>query len=395
MKTVLHRLSSSRSLSNSLCKLFLTAALLGLTALPAAAQEKLTIAACGGGSGPLSDTLAAITMTAVSEVEFIELNLAVTSDEELIVYSGTTLEAFTDVQELFPDRSRQDGSYPVTDFTLQEIRQLRRTTTVESGASDAPPPPALGIASLKEVLALLKVIEHQRQSTVGILPRVASAAAYKKAGKDISGLLVAVLAAFDYHTGQAVMIESDDTDELQRIKEELLPTYGMEIPLVQRIDTPASGSNRTAPFNFSPDNSWLFTHLGLRMVSSYASALILPEDYLQQGRPSPLPSGFIHDAKALGLDLFVTVTPAASTKLPEFTDSQDALLGYYYNELGLDGVLTTEPGNALGYFARLAAQNAEELERRKAQAQLSPLSVYLQRQALEQPDSAPSATTNL
>lgn len=398
MKTNTSRLISSRPLPTAICKLLLTIALIYLPALSSFAQERLTIAANGGGSGPLADTLAAVTMTGLSEVDFVELNLAVTSDDQVVIFPQPTLDKLTNVSQLFPERSRDDGANHITDFTLQELRQLRRTATASttSQATTVPVAPSLGIPSLKEILGLLRTIEHQQGGTIGIVPNIRFVKEYKKDGKDVSRLVVAMLVDFGYGKDHPVMLQSTDGDELQRIKEELLPLYGIDIPLVQRLDNSAGDDAQSHnPLTAASDHSWIFTHLGLRMVSTYADALILPGSFVHKGQPSPLPPGFIDDARTLGLELFVVPSPDAEGQLPDFSSNYDDLLDYYYNELGLDGILTAEPAKALGYLERLTARNQEKLRKLHADRQVPPISVYLQQQAVRNEGEAPPAPTNL
>jgi|GEM_PF-1449675 len=398
MKTAPLRQPFSRQLLTAFRSLFFASALVASVAFPAHTQDRLTIAANGGGSGPLADTLAAVAMTGLSEVDFVELNLAVTGDDQLIVFPQPRLDGLTNVSELFPERAREDGSYHIADFTLQEIRQLRRTSAAHNAAIDSgsPAPPSLGIASLEETLALLRSIEQQEAKRIGIAPNLNFVGDYKKEGKDVSRLLIATLADFGYSGEEPVMVQSGDGDELQRIKEELLPLYGLTIPLVQRVSTAAGISQPDNSFTADLDHSWVFTRLGLRMVSSYADALILPGSYVHKGQPSPLPPGFIDDARTLGLDMFVTTNSASPGALPEFAASYDQLLDYYYTELGLDGVLTADSAQTLDYLVRLATQEEEELKKvQLAEQQAFPLSVYLQRQAIEKEEAAVQATTKL
>ncbi|WP_419174557.1 glycerophosphodiester phosphodiesterase family protein [Desulfosediminicola sp.] len=396
MKTVILQLIPSRPRSTVSIGLFLIATLICCATATSFAQGKITIAANGGGNGPLADTLPAITISGLADIDFIELNLAVTSDDELIIFPRNDLGNLTNVDQLFPDRANDDGSYQTTDFTLQEIRQLRRSIDTGSDSVNpaAPVPPSLGIASLEETLALLRTIEHQQQRRIGIAPKLNAVSQYTKADKDVSRLLVAMLVTFGYDQDQPVMLQSNNGDELQRIKEELLPMYGLAVPLIQRIDTADDDTQSAISSVKKPDNSWIFTRLGLRMVSSYADGLLLPGSYIHKGLPSPLPPGFIDDAKTLGLDLFVTDTVSGSDQLPDFAASYDELLDYYYRELGVNGVLTTVPEKAVGYFQHQAQKEAEKLQQ-QAENQVLPLSVYLQRQAAAQEKIAQPESANL
>ena len=85
-----------------------------------------------GASGYLPEhTLAAKAMAHAMGADFLEQDVVLTADGVPIVLHDIYLEATTDVEQRFPDRSRPDGRFYAIDFTLAEIRTLsahERTT---------------------------------------------------------------------------------------------------------------------------------------------------------------------------------------------------------------------------------------------------------------------------
>ena len=92
---------------------------------------KIVIAEKGAGKDLPEDTLPATTLAATWNVDYLELHVVMTADDELLVYRELTLNKFSNIAELFPGRNRTDGNYYVIDFTLAEIRQLRLTNPSE------------------------------------------------------------------------------------------------------------------------------------------------------------------------------------------------------------------------------------------------------------------------
>lgn len=72
-----------------------------------------------GASGYLPEhTLAAKAMAYGQGADYIEQDLVMTSDNELVVLHDIYLDAVTNVRDVFPDRIRDDGRYYVIDFTF-------------------------------------------------------------------------------------------------------------------------------------------------------------------------------------------------------------------------------------------------------------------------------------
>ena len=57
--------------------------------------------------------------------DWLECDVVLTRDGEVLVLHDVELDLLTDVAARFPDRARSDGRYYVIDFSLEEIRTLR------------------------------------------------------------------------------------------------------------------------------------------------------------------------------------------------------------------------------------------------------------------------------
>ena len=94
-----------------------------ITSSGAFAQK--VVVAHRGASGYLPEhTLEAKAMAYAMGADYIEQDVVMTKDDQLIVIHDITLDRTTDVAEKFPGRARADGKHYAIDFTLAEIRQL-------------------------------------------------------------------------------------------------------------------------------------------------------------------------------------------------------------------------------------------------------------------------------
>ncbi|WP_136808087.1 glycerophosphodiester phosphodiesterase family protein [Desulfosediminicola flagellatus] len=326
---------------------FITALLITTTALPSMAGGKVTIALSGGASGPLADSLPALTLSATSTIDFVELNLVATKDYELILHPNILLDSTTNVAEVFPDRGRDNGHFYAIDFTLAEIRQLRKTADTTLSI----PEPSLGIPTFDETLSLLRALEADLQKKTGIAPHIRQPAFHRAEGKDISELTLRTLHTYGYtSTGESVLIQSFDGDELKRIKNELMPAIGVNLPILQLIDKPADLADRDTTLPAPYDHSWMLTRLGLRVLSSYADAVALHTSYFTENTDSLVTIEFIPNGRALGLEMYVF--PLVETQIQDKIPSSEysAVLDYYYTTLGMDGVITASPRATSRYF---------------------------------------------
>lgn len=105
--------------------------LAGLMTGSALANEKMVIAHRGASGYLPEHTLPAKAMAYAQGADYLEQDLVMTRDDQLVVLHDHYLDRVTDVAERFPDRARKDGRYYAIDFTLDEIRSLKFTEGFE------------------------------------------------------------------------------------------------------------------------------------------------------------------------------------------------------------------------------------------------------------------------
>jgi glycerophosphoryl diester phosphodiesterase len=98
---------------------------------PISSSKKVCIAHAGASQYAPAHTLAAYALALKMGADYVEQDLQLTKDGVLICIHDATLERCTNAEDVFPSRHRtieRDGAavrtWPVVDFTLEEIRTL-------------------------------------------------------------------------------------------------------------------------------------------------------------------------------------------------------------------------------------------------------------------------------
>lgn len=303
--------------------------------------SKLVIAHRGASAYLPEHTLAAKAMAYSQGADYIEQDLVMTSDDEVIVLHDHHLDTVTNVADVFPGRARADGRFYVIDFSLAEIRQLavsERFTVSDSGkapvfAERFPLEKSyFRINTFAEEIELVQGLNRSTGRTVGIYPEIKSPAFHREEGKDISLAVLRILDHYGYREKEdAVYLQCFDPYELQRIHSELFPAMRMNVRLVQLLST-------------DPLYEPALTEAGMLQIAGYADG-IGPSMYLitlpgDDGSTYEL-SGLVERAHSVGL----TVHPYTFRRdqLPGFVDNFDELHKLYFKSIDVDGVFTDFP----------------------------------------------------
>jgi glycerophosphoryl diester phosphodiesterase len=181
-----------------------------------------------GASGYLPEhTLAAKAVAHAMGADFIEQDVVLTRDGVPIVLHDVTIDAVTDVAELFPDRARADGRFYAIDFDLDELRQLSVMERADHGEQVYPgrfPRGAsrFGIATLAEEIELIQGLNLSTGREAGIYPEVKAPAWHRAEGHDLAATVLAVLADYGYaDQDDAVFVQCVDWNETRRIRQGL------------------------------------------------------------------------------------------------------------------------------------------------------------------------------
>lgn len=261
-------------------------------------------------------TLPAYELALAQGADFIEPDLQLTRDGVLICLHDLTLERTTNVQDVFPDRFREEvvgdavfRRWYAVDFTLEEIRQL------DAGRWFGPEFAGATIPTLDELIDLAR-------GRAGIFPETKAPEFYREAGLEMEALLVQTLERHGllHEEGLAqtpVILQSFSPESLQILREAL----NGAIPLTLLIGN-QEGAAR-----------WL-DDAGLDEALAFVDG-IGPNKNLLLADP-----GILHRARARRL--FVIPYTFRSGNTGAFPDV-GAEMDFFLHSLGVDGVFTDNP----------------------------------------------------
>lgn len=321
-----------------------------------------------GASGYLPEhTLEAKALAVAQGAHYLEQDLAMTSDDHLVVIHDPYLDRISDVARRFPERRRPDGRFYVLDFTLEEIRSLRVTSAVvEAGESEFAPeypgrfPPwssRFEFHTLQEELEFIRGINYATGRQVGIYTELKAPWLHHDAGKDIAAATYAVLKEFGYDSRDgSAYLQCFDPAELQRIKDDLGPSTGVDLPLIQLMSDTAHQETRVrdAEGAWVPyESDWMMQPGGMAPIAGYADG-IGPDyhDLVDEGsEPGDVRvTGMVDEAHDVGL--LVHPYTVRADALPPWARHVDEVFSVLYDQAGVDGLFTDFPDLAVGFLAR-------------------------------------------
>jgi glycerophosphoryl diester phosphodiesterase len=307
-------------------------------------SAKKLVIAHRGASGYLPEhTIAAKAMAYAQGADYIEQDLVMTKDEQLVVLHDRHLDTVSDVASVFPGRERDDGRFYVIDFTLDEIRQLSVTERfkIEDGArtpvfKDRFPlwKSSFRVHTFSEEIELIQGLNQSTGKSVGLYPEIKSPAFHRDEGKDIASAALDVLKRYGYTArSDRVFLQCFDPYELQRIHGELMPAKNMDLSLVQLIGT-------------AEEFRSLLSAGGMKQLATFVdgigpSALLLIE---KGSTASSIQATRLTEfAHAAGLKVHPYTFRRERDQMPPYAKDYDDLLRIFFDEVGVDGVFTDFP----------------------------------------------------
>lgn len=274
---------------------------------------KTNIAHRGASSYAPEHTVAAYKLAIAQGADYVEQDLQVTKDGQLVCLHDLTLERTTDVKEVFPGRSRtltREGrtltGWHVSDFTLAEIKRL------DSGAWFDPKFAGEKVLTFQEAIDIVK-------GKAGIYPETKAPEVYGSLGFDMEKLVMDVLAKNGLDKPGAdpktpVFLQSFSAESLKKMRQGM----NVRLPLLFLV----GDRDRDA---------WL-TKERMADIKAFADG-IGPAKGIISGKPDIVK--WAHDA-----GLSVTVYTVAAT--PAVKDVRDELRQFLYT-FDVDAVFTNNP----------------------------------------------------
>ena len=353
---------------------------------PTLSGDKPMVIGHRGASGYLPEhTLASYKKAIEMGADFIEPDLVVTKDGELVARHEPNITATTDVSTRpeFANRKTTrtvDGvaetGWFVTDFTLAELRTLyaKQANPVRDQSFNK----QFQIPTFREILNLAKKESARTGRTIGVYPETKHPTYHVEAGLPIEPRLLKMLAEYGYTSKSApVIIQSFEVANLKELRKQtgvrlvqLIDGDGVDakgnVTLVAPFDKPYDFALRKDPRNF-PD---LMTPAGLAEVKTYADGIGPWKPYLQSaaqvmgadGKPKDLngdgkitdadrvllpPTQVIKNAHAAGLFVHAfTFRNEKELLVSDYKADPKAEYKRFY-ELGVDALFSDFPDTAV------------------------------------------------
>ena len=279
-----------------------------------------------GASGYLPEhTLEAYAMAYAQGADYIEPDLVMTKDGRFVCLHDIYLEPSTNVEQVFPDRVREDEHWYAIDFTLAEIKQLHAHERLENRF---PADKALfEVPTLEEMIELVQGLNKTTGRDVGVYPEMKEPEWHGENGLPMEAALVDVLGRYGYKGKDAkVFIQCFWPGPLVQIRNVLKS----ELPLIQLISD-------------DEDSDQLVTEEGIAFVASYANG-IGPDKTRIEANPALVE--WAHKK-----NLVVHPYTVRSDDVPDAYETTQKELEQYYFTWDVDGLFTDFPDAAVGVLS--------------------------------------------
>ncbi|WP_338661584.1 glycerophosphodiester phosphodiesterase family protein [Pararoseomonas sp. SCSIO 73927] len=167
--------------------------------------------------------------------KFIEPDLVTTKDGVLVARHEHTLAGTTDIAD-HPEFA--DREWVIENFTLAELKTLR---AIERTGDQRPESSSYNgqfeIATLDEIIALVKGHEAATGQKIAIVPELKSPSLLLAKGYDTAQMLVDALVANDFTDRGRVFVQSFESGNLKALHETIMPAAGVDFHIVQLGNT--------------------------------------------------------------------------------------------------------------------------------------------------------------
>ncbi|MCC6489185.1 MAG: glycerophosphodiester phosphodiesterase [Candidatus Hydrogenedentes bacterium] len=295
------------------------------TAAGNSAPGKIIIAHRGASGYLPEHTLEAYSYAFALGADYIEPDLVLTKDKVFICLHDIHLEATTNVEEVFPDRHREDGKWYAADFTLDEIKRLSAHERVEERFPKTGP--RLEVPTFEEFLQLIRGLNASTGRAAGIYPELKQPAWHRAAGLPVEEAFLEILARYGYTGPDAkIFVQCFEADCLLRMRNELKS----ELPQIQVM---GSGEDAAA----------MLSEEGLKRIAEYAQGVGPAKPAIEKD-PAAV-------ARAHAAGLLVHVYTFRADSVPTMYKDFGEELRTFLHTFGVDGVWTDYPDQALSCVA--------------------------------------------
>lgn len=329
---------------------FILAAL--LLASPVAAQtmpHPLVIAHRGASGERPEHTRAAYDLAIEQGADFIEPDLVMSKDGQLVVRHENEIGGTTNIADRPEFAARRttkilDGvlttGWFTEDFTLAELRTLRARERLPALRPGNTAWADETILTFQEVIDIARFASARTGRVIGVAPELKHPSYFEQAGVPMEPAFVEALRANDLMSaGSPIMIQCFEIDCLRSLNQQT------DAPLLQLM-SPSGGPADHPEMTYAA----MATPEGLAGIATYAdavgveTALIIPRT---PAGAAGTPTTLVEDAHAAGLKVVVWTFRAEDIFVP--VDYHGDLPGWIrrFYDLGVDAVFSDFPGVAV------------------------------------------------
>ncbi len=199
----------------------------------------IVIAHRGASGYAVEHTEAAKVLAHAQGADCIEQDVVLTKDRQFIVTHDITMEETTNVEEIYPDRAREDGRWYFADFTCNELQPLTmHERTRRDGKQNVFPerfPGSCGqrILRLEDEIRLLRGLDQTTGRSTGLYIELKSPSFHRKEfGESMGAMLLKLLNEFDINDASSrCYLQCFEGPELEFLHNEL----ECRIPLIHLL----------------------------------------------------------------------------------------------------------------------------------------------------------------
>lgn len=310
------------------------------------ADKRVRVIAHRGASGYLPEhTLEAKALAYAMGADYLEQDVVLSKDDVPFVLHDVHLDTVSDVAQVFPNRRRDDGRYYAIDLTADEIRQLRASERFDHRTGKAVFPNRFPVGegrfripTLEEEIQFVQGLNHSSGRNVGIYPELKAPAFHHRAGKDISRVVLDVLARHGYaRRDDPCILQCFEADELKRVRHEL----GCQLTTVQLTSKEPWSAHGQPCSDMEPH---------IQAIGQYAEGIgpSLSQVFAPQRTETGIPVSPIVDVAHVN-GLFVHAWTCRADQIPKPFESFEELHRKIV-DAGIDAVFSDFPDQSLQFF---------------------------------------------
>ncbi|MBU3007201.1 glycerophosphodiester phosphodiesterase [Cobetia amphilecti] len=333
---------------------------------PGHGTDKVVVAHRGASGYLPEHTLAAKAMAYAQGADFLEQDVVMSKDDQLVVLHDRFLDRVTNVAEVFPERARDDGRYYAIDFTLDELRQLSFSEgfTVKDGEQVADYPERFplgkshfGLHTLSEEIEMIQGLNHSTGRDVGLYVEIKAPWFHQSEGKQVSRAVLETLKHYGYVAqDDNAVVQVFDPNGLKRIHDTLQPELEMNLRLVQLMGETSwdmtfqpDAEGKLEPYDYD----WMYQEGGMQRIATYADGIgpwkpMVIEDSSTRDDIKVTP--MVEKAHAQGLIVMPYTFRLDEGRIPDWASDYDDMLRAFFVDAKVDGVFTDYPDRAVQWL---------------------------------------------